>query len=366
MAQSEAPAEGQLDPRGHKRKRSTGNDARLASLETDLGALQRTMSALMNMVESRLPAPTDRQRSPSLAPSDSVTSVTPRRTSQLPSVVHVPAPPAPAPALPAPAPTTVVSAAYPTLVPVPVPGQHGESLVDPRRRALEDLRVQYSYVKQAVWDKVVSFSMAPESLPELINDQSRYFSRARKEAAKRVKTKEEREAEEVPCKARDFDRLLAGIPDETHFLSAWSTFVLVVSHFNSDPKVPRALWKYGHDLVERAATYTWESVLRAFVAHCRTAMNGSFDFWQWYEPVVTEGFVSTLRPKGTERATVAPSKPSSSGFQLCRGFNSDGGCRSGERCPYRHVCSRCREDHPATRCPENGPRTYGRRDRGYR
>lgn len=286
-----------------------------------------------------------------------------------------------------------------------------------------DLRQQYKWINDKVWEKVVSLRMAPESLADLVPSRSRWYTDTESldqpisvglhngRAVLQTSSTNPRTRMDAA-----FKRLLSVISNEGVFLIAWSHLTIIISHYHPGRDVHRAMWTYGHDLVERAKTFTWESVLWHYVEYHETVFDGRLILERWSEPkecarslhlltqrpsysagptspitvpnYFTPSAPTQLRPntqtvlesvslpqqqqqrfqqrqqQQQQQQQQGGTMPSQGGswanfrtVNACRKFNSAGGCQRQERfCLYRHVCLRCgASEHMIAGCPMATP-----------
>ena len=145
----------------------------------------------------------------------------------------------------------------------------------------------------------------------------------------------------------------------------------------TEPNRGAELDAYGESILEAARSYQWEFV-RNYDKKFRAAAVGDMDK-SW---AVLDVSLFTKEVTSPHAAFVAANPRASAGLErgnarkrsrpagayqeplarvgdvdpdVCRRYNwQDGRCSFGNKCKYRHICSRCRGQHPAPRC--NGPR----------
>ena len=53
--------------------------------------------------------------------------------------------------------------------------------------------------------------------------------------------------------------------------------------------------------------------------------------------------------RGTSRAKAQPSSSATKKSEVCNNYNK-GACKWGDKCNYKHKCSKCGKLHPLTQC----------------
>lgn len=246
----------------------------------------------------------------------------------------------------------------------PIRGAHGAS---------EPISVKYAYLDAKVREQAIAGSLAPESLPLLIDSTSSFARPGVQDGSAGnvgfVFDADTFSFRPVPAKKGDkVASFMAAIPNHAYFMYAW--WILMDLMMKGSPEnasqVFEGLFWYGKWIVDKSTTHTWESVCRYHLRVTVKRFAGTFSLRQWYN-VVDHNAISDLvllpRPVDEPESSTSAPKRRRNGVkglgrsvdEPCLNFNSVG-CHYTE-CKRLHVCSACWPDKRAThkkswpRCP---------------